>query len=366
MLNIAGKPIICHVLESLAANGIRDIIIVVGYRREQMFDYIGDGKQFGVEIKYIAQNKQLGTAHALAQAKGVTDTEFLVLAGDKLIDPDTISRIVNAKPTAMLVKPEHIPGHYGVATIQNSQLVRISEKPAYPESNLINTGIYVFNRDIFNAIGAQLDIPEVLNDLVRRGHKVEAIETTQTWLDVVYPWDILNLNAAILQETTPVRGGTIEAGVSIVGQVSIGEKTIIHSNTYISGPVVIGKGCDIGPNVCIFPATSIADNVVISPFSEIRNSVVGEDVYISSGASIQDSVIDKGCVIGAHFCACSEETEISIESHSHNVKAGAMLGEGCHMGNGIVAHPGVIAGNYCQVRSLKLIRGKIPDKSIVV
>jgi glucose-1-phosphate thymidylyltransferase len=58
MISIAGKPIIHYVLESLAAHGIRDIVMVVGYKKEQIFDYAGDGKQFGVEIKYITQEKQ--------------------------------------------------------------------------------------------------------------------------------------------------------------------------------------------------------------------------------------------------------------------------------------------------------------------
>src|SRR4030066_1905106 len=86
MLSIAGKPMLCYVIEALAQHGIRNIVLVVGYRREQVFDYIGSGEQFGVKVAYVTQDKQLGTAHALAQAKEVAESEFLVLSGDKLIE----------------------------------------------------------------------------------------------------------------------------------------------------------------------------------------------------------------------------------------------------------------------------------------
>jgi NDP-sugar pyrophosphorylase family protein len=69
MLSIAGQPIIRYVIESLAANGIREIVIVVGCYKEQIFDYVGDGQHFGAAVTYITQSKQLGTAHALCQAR---------------------------------------------------------------------------------------------------------------------------------------------------------------------------------------------------------------------------------------------------------------------------------------------------------
>ena len=70
MLPIAGKPILSYVVESLAQNGIRNIVLVVGYGKEQVFDFMGSGEQFGVDITYVTQERQLGTAHALAQVVG--------------------------------------------------------------------------------------------------------------------------------------------------------------------------------------------------------------------------------------------------------------------------------------------------------
>jgi len=366
MLSIADKPILQYVVESLAQNGIRRIVIVVGYRREQVFDYIGAGEQFGVDIVYITQEKQLGTAHALAQVKDAVEDEFLVLPGDNLIEADTIAQFVAMKPNAVLVKKVDDTVRYGVVITEKGVVKDIVEKPKEAKGNIVNTGIYAVSREIFDFIGAELDIPDVLNSMLAQGHAINAQETDGTWLDVVYPWDILSLNDAILHRIPASLGGTIEAGASVKGLVSVGKDTVIRSNSYIVGPVVIGEDCDIGPSVHLLPSTSIGDNVVISPFSEIKNSVIGDDVSIGPGSIIQDSVIDDGCVMKGHFTACSGEAEVKVNGEYHLVNVGAMLGVGCKLGSSVVAQAGAIIGNYSQIQAMKLISGRLPDRSFVV
>ena len=365
MLSIAGKPILQYVIEALAQNGIRDIVLVVGYRKEQVLDYMGSGEQFGVNLTYVTQAKQLGTAHALALVKEAIKAEFLALAGDNLIEADTIAQFAAIKPSALLVKRVDNPLRYGVVTLERNVVKEIVEKPVAARSNIVSTGIYALTTDIFDFIEPELDLPDVLNKMIVQGNQIRAMETSGTWLDVVYPWDLLNLNDAILHQIQATSGGTIEAGVSLKGQVSVGKDTVIRSNSYIVGPVVIGDDCDIGPNVCLLPATSIGNNVVISPFTEVRNSVIGDDVSIGPGCIIVDSVIDKGCIIKGHFTACSGLEEVRINHESHQVSVGAMLGEGCNLGNSVVAQSGVIVGNYSQVQPLKLINGRLPDGSLV-
>jgi len=364
MLSIAGKPILQYVVESLAQNGIRDILMVVGYRREQIFDYMGSGERFGVDITYVTEESQLGTAHALAQAKAVTENEFLVLPGDNLIEADAIAQFVAVKPEAMLVKRVDNPDRYGVVTIENGMVKDIVEKPREATSNLVNTGIYAFTTEIFSFIEDQLDIPDVLNNMIAQGYPISTQEADGTWLDIVYPWDILSLNDAVLRQIRANLGGTIETGVSVKGPVSVGKDTLIRSNSYIVGPVVIGDNCDIGPNVCILPATSIGDNVVISPFCDVKNSVISNDVSIGPSCIIQDSVIDSGCIIKGHFTAYSGQADVKIDEH-RLVNIGTMLGEDCSLGNNVVAQPGVIVGNHCQVQALKVLSGRLPDKSVV-
>ncbi len=365
MLSIAGKPILQYVVESLARNGIRNIVFVVGYRKEQVYDYMGAGERFGVDITYVTQETQLGTAHALAQTRGVAGDEFLVLPGDNLIEADTIAEFVMTRPEAVLVKRVANPVGYGVVSVDSGEVKDIVEKPKEAGSNMANTGIYAFTREIFKFTESVLDIPDALNNMIARGHTINALETNGTWLDVVYPWDILSLNDVLLRRIEASLGGTIDKGVSLRGQVSVGEDTVIRSNAYISGPVVIGSGCDIGPNVCIMPATSIGDNVVISSFTEIRNSVIGNDVSIGPGCIISDSVIGKGCVIKGRFTACGGHSEVRINGESPLVNIGAMLGEDCNLESNVVAQPGVIVGNSCQIQMQKTLSGRLPDRSLV-
>lgn len=365
MLTIADKPILQYVIEALAQNGIRNIVLVVGYWREQIFDYMGKGDRFGVEITYVIQERQVGTAQALAQAQNVVENEFLVLSGDNLISADTIAHFSTQQPDAILVKRVDNPVRYGVVTIDSGIVKHIAEKPTEATSNIINTGIYAFTSKIFNSIERELDIPDVLNKVLFQGHPITALETESTWLDVVYPWDILRLNNNILYQITASTSGTIESGVTLKGTVSVGKDTVIRSNSYIEGPVVIGAGCDIGPNVCLTAATSIGNNVVISPFTQVKNSVIGSDTSIGPGSIIQDSVIDRGCVIDGHFTAFSHQAEVKVDSEYHLVKIGAMLGERCRLRSGVVAQPGAIIGNYCQIQELKLIGGRLPDRSLV-
>ena len=372
MLSIAGKPILQYVVESLAQNGIRNIVLVVGYRREQIFDYMGSGEQFGVEITYVTQERQLGTAHALLQAKSVVNDEFLVLPGDKLIEADTISQFISRKPEAMLVKKTENPIRSSVVTVDKGVVKEATrqERLAMGSSRelgiyMVNTGIYNFTKKVFDFIEGEQNIPTGLNNMLNQGEKIGALETDSIWLNIIFPWDILSLNGAVLRRIQANIEGTTEADVSLKGLVSVGENTIIRSNSYIVGPVVIGRGCEIGPNVCILPATSIGDNVAISPFTEVENSVIGNDVNIGPGSIIQNSVIDRGCIITGHFAAMSGEAEVKINDEHYKVNLGSMLGEGCRIGNHVVAQPGVIVGNYTQVQSLKLLSGQMPDKSLV-
>lgn len=365
MLSIADKPILQFVVESLAQNGIRNIIFVVGYRKEQVYDYMGSGEQFGVDITYVTQETQLGTAHALSQVRDMAEDEFLVLPGDNLIEAHTIADFMQIKPEAVLVKRVSDPVRYGVVNIDGGEVKDIVEKPKEPVSNVVNTGIYAFTKDIFKFTESILDIPDALNNMIAEGYTIQALETEGTWLDVVYPWDIISLNDAVLRNIEVSLGGTIESGASIKGKVMVGEGTVVRSGSCIYGPAVIGSGCDIGPNVCIMPATSIGDNVVISPFTEIKNSVIGNDVTIGAGCIISDSVIDKGCVLKGRFTAVGGQSEVRINGESPSINVGVIMGEDCNVESNVTAQPGVIVGNYCQIQMSKMISGRLPDKSLV-
>ena len=365
MISIADKPILQFIVEALARNGIRDIVLVVGYRKEQVFDFFGSGEKYGVRIAYATQEKQLGTAHALNKVKDMVQDEFLVLPGDNLIEAATIADFVEVEPEAVLVKRVDDPRRYGVVDAANDEVLRITEKPADAGSNLVNTGIYAFNKDIFKYTADVLDIPDAINHMVVSGHTVKSVETKGTWLDVIYPWDVVSLNHAILRNISSGVGGTIEDGVTIQGSVIIGEGTVVRAGTCIYGPAVIGGGCEVGPNVSIMPSTSIGDNVAISPFTQVKNSVIGNDVTLGPGCFISDSAIDKGSNIKGRFTALGGPSEVRINNETPEINVGVIMGEDCKVEANVTVQPGAIIGNYCQIQISKLISGRLPDSSLV-
>jgi UDP-N-acetylglucosamine diphosphorylase/glucosamine-1-phosphate N-acetyltransferase len=365
MLFIADKPVLQYIVESLVQAGIRDIIMVVGYRKEQVYDYMGSGEKFGVKITYAVQSQQLGTAHALAQVGELVNDRFLVFPGDNLIDASTIIDFIDEEPEAVLVKRSDNPSKYGVINAKGSKIKTIIEKPKEAGSNLVNTGIYAFNKDVFGYIEGVLDIPDVLNNMIAAGRTIKAVETGGMWLDVMYPWDIISLNNAVLQNITAKLGGTVEEGVVIKGKVIIGEGTVIRANSCIYGPAVIGSGCEIGPNACIMPSTSIGDNVSVASFTQLKNSVIGDDVTLGPGCYISDSVIDNGCTIKGRFTALGGQSELRISGDCPAINVGVIMGENCSVESSVTAQPGVVVGNHCQIQFMKMLVSHLPDNSLV-
>lgn len=373
MIPIANRPIIEYAIEALSKNGIKDIVLVVGYRKESIMSYFEDGKKFGVSIDYVVQQKPLGTAHALLQAEKEISGEFLVLPGDNLIDPKEVSRLMESEAdSALLIAESDMPSKYGVVFVEKGIITKIVEKPTEKLSNLISTGIYRFTPDVFTAVKTLSDegkhaLTAVVEHMIENKENISAIHGMGKWIDAVYPWDILHVNASAMMEAEMGSAGTIEEQTVIRGQVKIGQESQIRSGTYIVGPVVIGKGCDIGPNVCIFPSTSIGDNVSLSPFSIIRHSVIMNDVQIGASSSISNSVIADGVNIGSHFTANNDAAWVRIESGHHPVEdIGTIIGEDSQIGDQVSATPGAIVGARCRIASTRRIEGTLPNRSLVV
>lgn len=366
MIPIANKPILQYVVEALAVNGVRHIAMVVGYKKEQVQDYFGSGEKLGVEIDYIVQKQQLGTAHALMQARDMVGDRFLVLPGDNIIKPNTIAQLIEAKPSIILVKKQENISKYGVVTVRKRMVEDIVEKPQETASRLVNTGIYALDRDVFEFMDGETELPMVLRNMIGRGSRIAAQETEDTWLDAVYPWDLLVLNDIALSSISSGIAGTVEKGVTMKGTVCIGRGTVIRAGCYLVGPLVIGENSEVGPYTCIFPATSIGDQVTISSFSNVRNSAIGNGVRIGPGSILEDSIVDRGSVIGGHFSAYSGRAVIEIEGEYHNVDTGVVVGEHCAIGNNVIARSGVILGNLSKVDTMNVLSGKLPDQSLVM
>ncbi|MEM4160924.1 MAG: sugar phosphate nucleotidyltransferase [Thermoplasmata archaeon] len=371
MLAVANKPLMEYLIEGLVLNNIRDIIIVVGYKKERILSYFQDGKKWGVNIRYVVQNQQLGTAHALYQARNLVQEEFLVLPGDNIVLPHALTTIKEVKGDAVLLTECEEPSEYGVAYVSGRILKTIVEKPAVPDYNIISTSIFKFAPAIFDEIERCLAVSRYeLSDAIKEygvKKEIEAVTLSGVWKDVMYPWSIVEVNGMAVAQIRERIGGSLDNSVRIHGKVSIGDDVVIHPGTCIHGPAIIGSGCEIGPSVVILPYTSIGNNVRIAPFSIIENTVIMDNVAIGPHSTLQSSVIGEGTTVVSELKALSGDATVEIEGKIVKVRhMGGVLGARCNVHHGVYMKPGTIVGNDSKIHPNAVLTGIIPSRAVVM
>ena len=152
MVPLAGKPILEHLVLEIKEAGIRDFIFVVGYRDEAIRDRFGHGERWGVNIDYVTQRRQLGTADALRTLSGLIDGSFLLANGDAVIRREDMRQIIGRDiNTIGLVELENTTD-MGVVEVAEGKVIQIHEKVKHPSTKLVNAGIYLLTPEIFSAI----------------------------------------------------------------------------------------------------------------------------------------------------------------------------------------------------------------------
>ncbi len=367
MIPVANKPILQFIVESLVDNGITDIVIVVGYQRRSIMSHFGNGDVFGANIEYVNEEKQLGTAHALYQAKSKIKDRFIVLPGDNVISKHTISDLLDGSDGySVLITTSEEPSKYGVISMDNGLVSEVIEKPEKSPSHLISTGIYALEPNIFDYIEEMMDsqvydMTTVIDRMIE-DHDLKGIITESTWIDAVHPWDLIPLNSTALASVVKYTGGTIEKGVVIKGNVWIGEGAEIKGGSYVEGPVIIGEGCEIGPHACILPSTSIGSDTRVQPFSIVKNSLVMKGVEIGPNSIVERSVIGDGVHINGNFSSNVNKAQKVVGNDIKTIeRIGCMIAEDTVIGSGVTVKEGVIIGSTCTVGSGTMVRDNIPS-----
>ena len=360
MIPVANRPIIEYVIEALLKNGIRDIVVVVGYRKEQVIRFLN---QLDIPIEVVVQDKQLGTAHALQCAESKIKGDFLLLPGDNYIDPQSIARIKDV-PNAMLVKEHPNPSNFGVVLIQNGFITSIVEKPEHAPSFMVSTGIYSLKKDFFSCIRGN-NMTDAVASIIETGGHIQAIPADD-WQDAIFAWDLLRMNRRLLNNLPSSRDGKVSRQTIIQGAVKIGKGTTIGPNTVITGPVVIGNDCTIGPNCCIQPNTSVGSRVNIEPFTYIGNSLIMDDTSIGSHTRIMDTVIGERCKLADHTSSNKAATLLDIDGIIVRSEFGAILGDNVSSGP-FTTFKNSIAGNNAIIEGNESVTSRIiPDGSLVI
>ncbi len=376
MIPVGNKPILEYVINALQASGIIDIVMVVGYKREKIMDYFQNGHKWGVDITYVEQFPQLGTAHALLQASDYIGDHFLAVNGDTVVDASDIKAVMRSKAgeAALLTIHASRAKKYGVVKTSNGLVKSIEEKPKCEEAgNMVNAGVYRFSTKIFDYLKGldisergEYEITDAIKKMIRNGCAIRAIHSRSTLQDALYPWDLLEMNAAAMNRQKREIEGIAEPGAFIIGPVKLGANSIVRSGSYITGPAYIGDNCDIGPNTVILPNTSIGNNCTVEPFTRIFNCIIMDDVKVASFSHISSSIIGEGAYIGPGFIAESGDAKVETEDMMIEANIGAIIGDKTYIAGRVLTRPGHIIGTRCSIGAGAVVCMNIRDHSRVL
>lgn len=313
MVPVINRPVIEHIVEKLKKHGVTDIMVNLHYLGDVIKTYLGDGAKWGVNICYAQEDRLWGDAGSVKRAEEfLRDGTFLVVGGDDISDID-LSRLVKHHKDKKAVATIALslvddPSEYGIVLMnERGRITRFLEKPKGEVifSNTANTGIYVFEPEVF--------------DVIPRG-------VSYGFGNNVFP--------QLLEQKKPLFGYLTSAYWKDVGNLQVYRKT--HYDA-LEGRVVLGiplkqkkKFVWIGENVEIDPSAeigypvAIGNNVRVEAGAQVlENSIIGDGCVVETGATVRETILWAGAVVmrGTHLERC-------VVGHNCHVKSNAAVFDG--------------------------------------
>lgn len=193
LLPVYDKPLIYYPLDTLKQSGVTDIVLVSDPRNVQPFiDVLGEGEEMGLKIQYTIQNKQLGIANALYQARPFVEKgeSIAVMLGDNIFTENFEMAVRGFTEGAVIgVTQVKDPERFGVVSFEGDKVTKIVEKPKEPESDWACVGFYLFDSTIFDKIEklnpsarGEYEITDVNNQYLSEG-KMRCVKMEGKWFD---------------------------------------------------------------------------------------------------------------------------------------------------------------------------------------
>ncbi|EGQ3623469.1 bifunctional UDP-N-acetylglucosamine diphosphorylase/glucosamine-1-phosphate N-acetyltransferase GlmU [Staphylococcus pseudintermedius] len=372
---VAGKPMIGHVIDQVRASGVDQVVTIVGHGAESVKEKLGDTSL------YSFQQEQLGTAHAVKTAaehlsakEGIT----LVVCGDTpLITSATLSRLVahheqeGAQATVLSATASQPFGYGRIVRDAQGQLMEIVEEKDANDSQKaiteISSGIFAFdNQTLFemlervdnNNAQGEYYLPQVLTLILQNKGKV-AVYHTDDFEEIMGVNDRVALSRAEKAFRQRINTYHMQNGVTLIdpdstyigAEVEIGADTIIEQGVQLSGHTVVGEGVTVGQysqvhNSHIYDAVTIKHSVItdavvgakstVGPFAQLRlGADLGKETKVGNFVEIKKARLD-------------DEAKVSHLSYIGDAAIGARTNVGC----------GSITVNYDGVNKFKTIVGK--------
>lgn len=304
MLPVADRPLVAHTASAAVAAGASRLVIVVGYEGDTVREYFGDEYE-GVTIKTVTQQRQRGTADAVrAASAALEDGPFAVLNGDALYDVPSLSELYDRAPAVGSYRVDD-PTAYGVLHTddEETRVTGVTEKPADPPSNLINTGAYVFPAaaqrwlDVKESARGELELTDVLERACEQA--VVTPVPFERWLDVGRPWELLAANEWKLAELDRRVDGDVHPDAELRGAVVVEAGATVDAGTVIEGPALVRSGATVGPNAFVRGSTLLDSNVSVGHAVEVENSVCMRRVTTGPLSYVGNSILAQGATLGA-------------------------------------------------------------------
>jgi glucose-1-phosphate thymidylyltransferase len=309
LIPVANKPVLVYGIEAIVAAGIEEIAIIVSPETGgEIRQAIGDGHRYNAEVTYIEQDAPRGLAHAVLTAEPfLARSPFVMYLGDNLLQHGITPlveeyRSIDCNSEILLTKVPN-PSQFGVAELNgDGRVVKLTEKPLEPKSDLALVGVYMFDERIFEAAKAirpskrgELEITDAIQWLLDNGYTVHPHIVKGWWKDTGKIEDMLEANRTVLDTfERDVRGAI--TGSQIEGKVIIEEGADIVDSV-VRGPSIIGRGAKMN-HAYVGPYTSIGNGCSLE-YCEIENSIVLENSTIAHvNGRIEASLIGKNVKIG--------------------------------------------------------------------
>ncbi|MBC7546031.1 MAG: NTP transferase domain-containing protein [Candidatus Sericytochromatia bacterium] len=332
MVPIVNRPIVGHILNLLKKHGFDDVILTLWYLPQVIQNYVKDGAEFGVHVKYaIEADQPLGTAGSVKACQPHLDETFLIISGDSLTDFDLGAAIryhkeKNAIATLVLTRVPN-PLEFGVViTDGEGKITRFLEKPTSSEvfSDTVNTGIYILEPSVLDFLPANASSDfstDLFPLLLAKNLPMYGYIADGYWCDVG------NLET-YRQAHYDVLSGHVSVDIPYTQRydgVWMGESVVIEPGVSLEAPMLIGNNCYIGRNAQLSANTVLGDNVAVGENSSLKRPIVWNGSYIDGSVSL------RGCTVGRNVTVKREA----------QILEGAVIADECIVGEKAVIKPGI-------------------------
>ena len=305
LLNVAGKPILGHILDHLVASGVTQLTLIVGHMAELVEEYVR--KNYQLPSEFIFQPEPKGLGHAVSLGLNDNDREVLVILGDTIFEIDLKQVLIGSATTAVGVKEVADPRRFGVVETVNEHVARLVEKPDAPKSNLVLVGIYLirnapllkqcvetlFDRQLTTR--GEYQLTDALQLMIERGEKIQTFPVTD-WFDCGKPETLLSTNRHLLD--TRKRDPYTPRG-----------EAVIVPPVYIHPDAVLERAI-VGPYATIGAGAVVRDAMV-------RDAILGE------GAHVENALVERS-LVGNNSAIVGQFLRYNLGDSSEIVSAGEL------------------------------------------